>query len=179
MSSLLAIVVSGAPLATRAVDLATAAISVGWDVSMVATESALPWLDEDVVQEATGHPLRHQFRSRDRPKPPRPDAVAAMPATFNLVNKLAAGISDNYATSLLCESLGAGFPVVVAPMINERLWGHPVLVRNIEALVEAGVVFVDIRTGARRAEAVPSGSSGDVTAGFEPEWVLAALPLPS
>ena len=176
MTSLLALVVSGAPLAARTPDVAAAVGAAGWDVSVVATYAALPWLDQDQVEQVTGYPVRLEFRAPDQPKLPRPDVVIAAPATFNSLNKLAAGLADNYAASLLCESLGAGVPVIAAPMVNERLWGHPSWAGNLARLTDAGVSFVDVRTGESRAASVPSGSSEVVVAGFDPAWLLAALP---
>ena len=176
MSPPLALVVSGAPLAARTPDIAAAIGAAGWDVSVVATLAALPWLDQDQVEKITGYPVRVEFRAPDQPKLPRQEAVLAAPATFNSLNKLAAGIANNYAISLLCESLGAGVPVIAAPMVNERLWGHPSWAGNLARLTEAGVLFVDVRTGEGRPESVPSGSGDDVVAGFDPAWLLAALP---
>jgi phosphopantothenoylcysteine synthetase/decarboxylase len=49
---------------------------------------------------------------------------------FNTVNKLAAGITDNYATGLLCEALASRTPITIAPMVNNRLWPHPAWQHN-------------------------------------------------
>lgn len=173
----LALVVTGAPLAARACDIAVAAVEAGWDVTVVASPASLPWVDSGLVERLTGRPVRDTFRSPSQSKPPRPEAVIACPLTFNSASKLVFGIADSYATSLMCESLGARIPMVAAPMVNERLWGHPAWDRHVALLAEWGVVLIDVRTGERQIEAVPSGSSEDVVEGFDPQWLLSALPV--
>lgn len=175
MTSPLALVVCGAPLAARAQDVAKAAVEAGWEVSVTATAAALPWLDEDVIQRVVGRPHRTEFRSPEHPKAPRPPAVIACPITFNSLNKLVLGIADNYATSLLCESLGAGIPMVAVPMVNDRLWGHPTWDSNLAHLANAGVSLVDVRTGESELHPVPSGTGGAVVEAFDPSWVMNAL----
>lgn len=176
MASPLALVVSGAPLAARTPNIARALVDEGWDVSVVATDSAAPWLDEDQIRVVTGQPSRSQQRTPDQPKAPRPAAVVACPATFNTVNKLATGIADSYATSLLCESLGAGVPIVAVPMVNDRLWPHPAWDANLSRLADAGVIFLDVRSGAATLQPVPSGTGDEVVEAFQPSWVVSALP---
>lgn len=178
MGSPLALIVCGAPLAARTRDIAEAAASAGWQVNVTATMAALPWLDEAKIADATGQQLRNEQRPPDQPKPPRPAAVLVSPATFNTINKMAAGIADNPACSLLCECVGAGVPVVAVPMVNERLWSHPAWPSSLAVLRDAGVTFVDVRTGATDLQAVPSGTGADVVEAFDVSWAMSALPSP-
>lgn len=179
MGSPLALIVCGAPLAARTPDIARAAASAGWDVSVTATMAALPWLDETKIANATGQRLRTEQRPPDQPKQPRPSAVLVSPATFNTVNKMAVGIADNPACSLLCECVGAGIPLVAVPMVNERLWSHPAWPASLAVLRDAGVTFIDIRTGATDLRAVPPGTGADVVEAFDVSWAVSALPPPS
>lgn len=175
MPSPLALVVCGAPLATRTPDLAEALLNTGWDVSVVATTAALAWLDEAKLHGILGQPALTSYRAPDQPKAARPAVVVASPVTFNSVNKLATGISDTYAASLLCESLGAGTPIVAVPMVNDRLWRHPVWSLNVSRLAEAGVTFLDVRSGSSHLEPVPSGTGDAVVKAFEPSWITAII----
>jgi phosphopantothenoylcysteine synthetase/decarboxylase len=97
------------------------------------------------------------------------------PATFNTVNKAAAGINDSYALGVLCEALGTATPVVMVPMVNNKLWGHPAWSRNLTALADAGVTMLDVHTGAVGASAVESGTGGQVVEHFDPQWLPAQL----
>ncbi len=64
------------------------------------------------------------------------DLVVVCPATANLLAKMAAGIADDLATTLL---LATDKPVMAVPAMNVRMWQHASTKRNIETLREAGV----------------------------------------
>lgn len=87
--------------------LITAAQEQHWDVGVIATPQGLGFLDTEAVEEQTGYPIRSAWRTpgEARPLPPA-DAIAVAPATFNTVNKWAAGISDTLALGILCEAYG-------------------------------------------------------------------------
>jgi phosphopantothenoylcysteine synthetase/decarboxylase len=175
-SSDLVLIVCGAPLTARTPDLVDALAAAGWRPTVVATAAAAPWLDVEAVTRVVGEPPLTDFRTPGEPKRGgAPAVVVVCPATFNTVNKAAAGINDSYPLGVLCEALGTGTPVVVVPMVNNKLWGHPVWSRNLTALVDAGVTMLDVHTGAVGASAVESGTGGQVVAHFDPEWLPAQL----
>ena len=64
-------------------------------------------------------------------------------------------------------------------MVNERLWSHPAWGTSLARLQDAGVTFLDIRTGRAELQAVPSGTGADVVERFDPSWIMSALPPPS
>jgi phosphopantothenoylcysteine decarboxylase/phosphopantothenate--cysteine ligase len=68
------------------------------------------------------------------------DLVLVCPATADLLAKMAAGIADDLATTLL---LATDKPVVVAPAMNVRMWLHPANQRNIAQLKADGVHVID------------------------------------
>jgi phosphopantothenoylcysteine synthetase/decarboxylase len=170
----LALVACGAPLAARVHDVAARAVEVGWMVHVVATSSAMNWVDSKRVEQVTGFPVLTEQRQPGQAKRfPQPTQVIVCPATFNTVNKLAAGIADSYAAGLLCEALASQIPITIAPMVNNRLWPHPVWRHNLDILTAAGARFIDIQTGhIGQPSAVQSGTGGDVIAHFDPAWVL-------
>jgi phosphopantothenoylcysteine synthetase/decarboxylase len=171
MGGHLILVASGAPLASRVVDIVADVRRLGWSATVVATQSALPWIDED-----TGYAVHVGFRRPDQPKRvPEPDAVVVCPATFNTINKIAYGISDNYATGVICEAIGRGLPVAVFPMISDRLWRHPARAASFEVLSRAGVAVRSIFDGTPDVRPVVSGTGDAVVAAFRPEWVTAAI----
>lgn len=69
----------------------------------------------------------------------RPDAVICCPATFNTLNKWAAGINDSPALGILNDAVGLGTPTLVVPMVAERLCRHPVWPATLAFLNDAGV----------------------------------------
>jgi phosphopantothenoylcysteine synthetase/decarboxylase len=72
------------------------------------------------------------------------DFLLVCPATADLLAKMAAGIADDLATTLL---LATDKPVVVAPAMNVRMWNHPATRRNIEQLKADGVRVIDPAEG--------------------------------
>ena len=72
------------------------------------------------------------------------DLVIVAPATANLLAKLANGIADDLATSIL---LATDKRVVVAPAMNVRMWEHRSTKRNISQLIGDGVRLVGPEQG--------------------------------
>jgi phosphopantothenoylcysteine decarboxylase/phosphopantothenate--cysteine ligase len=73
------------------------------------------------------------------------DVVLVCPATADLLAKMAAGVADDLATTLL---LATDKPVVVAPAMNVRMWLHPATQRNVARLREDGITVIDPDDGA-------------------------------
>ncbi|MFD1547696.1 flavoprotein [Nonomuraea guangzhouensis] len=114
----------------------------GWIVQVIATPSALAFIDGPALERQTGRPVLSQYRRPDEPKAPRADAIIVAPATYNTVNKFAQGIADTYALGLLSEAPGLGIPVVVMPFVNSALAARAPFVRSIEGLRSEGVRVV-------------------------------------
>ncbi len=114
-----------------------------WDVCVIATPAGATFLDGGrtaELTELTGHPVRVRYKQPDEPDVlPPADAFAVAPASFNTVNKLAAGISDTLALGLLNEAVGLGLPVVAVPWPNSALARHPVFQASVTALRDWGV----------------------------------------
>ena len=68
------------------------------------------------------------------------DFLLVCPATADLLAKMANGIADDLATTLL---LATDKPVVVAPAMNVRMWQHAATQRNVAQLKADGVRFLD------------------------------------
>ena len=64
------------------------------------------------------------------------DLVVVCPATANMLAKMAAGIADDLATTLL---LATDKPVMAVPAMNVRMWSHAAVQANVARLREAGV----------------------------------------
>src|SRR5437763_10685501 len=72
------------------------------------------------------------------------DFLLVCPATADLLAKMAAGIADDLATTLL---LATDKPVVVAPAMNVRMWLHAATQRNIAQLNADGVRVIEPAEG--------------------------------
>lgn len=67
------------------------------------------------------------------------DLIVVAPATADLLAKMAAGLANDLASTLL---LATDKRVLVAPSMNVRMWEHPATQRNVEMLKSDGVLVV-------------------------------------
>jgi len=68
------------------------------------------------------------------------DLLVVCPATADLLAKMATGIADDLATTLI---LATDKPVMAVPAMNVRMWEHEATRRNVAALLEGGVKVLD------------------------------------
>ena len=94
------------------------------------------------------------------------DLVVVCPATADLMAKMAAGIADDLATTLL---LATDKPVLAAPAMNVRMWRHAATVRNVARLRADGVTVLEPDEGEMACGEFGPGRLP------EPERILAAI----
>jgi len=94
------------------------------------------------------------------------DLVVVAPATADLLAKMAAGIADDLATTLL---LATDKPVLAAPAMNVRMWQHAATRRNVATLRADGVTVLEPDEGPMACGEYGPGRLP------EPEAILAAI----
>jgi phosphopantothenoylcysteine decarboxylase/phosphopantothenate--cysteine ligase len=72
------------------------------------------------------------------------DLVVVAPATADLMAKMAHGLANDLASTLL---LATDTPVLVAPAMNVQMWDHAATQRNTATLADDGVAFVGPNEG--------------------------------
>ncbi|MFC8570390.1 flavoprotein [Streptomyces sp. NPDC057245] len=151
------VVVCAAGVASGVGELITAARRRGWEVGVFATPVAMDGFFDTADAEArAGRPIRSAWRRPGEPRPfPAPDAVVVAPATFNTVNKWAAGLADTLAVATLCEACGLGVPVGVLPCVSDALASHPAYRASLDRLRGMGVRFGDPYGGVAGADGGP------------------------
>ncbi|WP_225824740.1 flavoprotein [Streptomyces naphthomycinicus] len=136
------VVVCACGIAADVGKLITAAQERRWDVGVIATPQGLGFLDTAAIEAQTGFPIRSAWRTPGEPRPlPPADAIAVAPASFNTVNKWAAGISDTLALGVLCEAAGLGVPTAVLPYLNAGQAAHPAYRRSLDELRDMDVLI--------------------------------------
>ena len=75
----------------------------------------------------------------------RADLVLVAPATANTISKIACGIDDTTATSVVSTAFGSNCPIIIVPAMHESMYNHPILTKNIKELKALGVEFVSPR----------------------------------
>jgi len=101
----------------------------------------------DLFDEASEFDVGHIRLARDA------DLVIVAPATADLMAKMAHGLADDLASTVL---LATAAPILIAPAMNARMWAHPATQRNAARLKADGVALVGPETG-EMAEAGEAG----------------------
>src|SRR6476646_10568208 len=94
------------------------------------------------------------------------DLLVVAPATANILARMAAGMADDLAATVL---LATDKPVLVAPAMNVRMWTHAATVANVETLKKRGVHFIGPNDGAMACNEHGPGRMS------EPEEIAAAI----
>jgi len=151
------VVVCAAGIAADVGELIGAAQRRGWEAGVIATPVAVNgFFDTAAVEARTGRPVRSAWRTPGEPRPfPPPDAVVVAPATFNTVNKWAAGLADTLAVATLCEASGLGVPVAALPCVAHALAAHPAYQESLVRLRGMGVRFGEPYSGEDDAARFP------------------------
>ncbi|MCP5038270.1 MAG: bifunctional phosphopantothenoylcysteine decarboxylase/phosphopantothenate--cysteine ligase CoaBC [Rhodobacteraceae bacterium] len=72
------------------------------------------------------------------------DLVVVAPATADLLGKMAGGLANDLASTLL---MATDKRVLAAPSMNVRMWQHPACQRNVTTLKDDGILFVGPNEG--------------------------------
>ena len=167
------LVVSGGIAAYKALELVRLLRRDGLGVTAVLTEGgaqfvtplSLQALTEEKVYSALWSltdesEMGHIQLSRSA------DLLVVAPASANMLAKMAAGLADDLASTVL---LATDKPVLVAPAMNVRMWEHPATAANMAALRARGVHVVGPDSGAMACNEHGMGRLA------EPPAILAAI----
>jgi phosphopantothenoylcysteine decarboxylase/phosphopantothenate--cysteine ligase len=146
------LVVGGGIAAYKSCELVRLIRKGGGDVTCVLTEGgqqfvtpmALAALSENQVH-TTLWDLKNEAEMGHIQLSREADLVVVCPATADLMAKMAAGIADDLATTLI---LATDKPVMIAPAMNVRMWEHEATQRNLTWLRQAGVKVLHPDEGA-------------------------------
>jgi phosphopantothenoylcysteine decarboxylase/phosphopantothenate--cysteine ligase len=143
----------------------------GADVTVVMTEAATRFVGPETFAALTGRPVHTSLWERPgeviHVRLARgADVAVVVPATANVIARMAQGLADDLLTSALLE---ATCPIVVAPAMHTGMWEHPATRSNVALLVARGVHVVEPVAGPLAA--------GDEGPGrlAEPDDIVAAV----
>jgi len=140
------LVISGGIAAFKSLDLIRRLRERGAHVIPVLTRAGEEFVTPLSVSALAGHKVfRDLFDLTDEAEMGHielsrsADLIVVAPATANLMAKMAGGMADDLASTLL---LATDTPVLIAPAMNVRMWQHPATQRNIDMLRADGIGFV-------------------------------------
>ncbi len=137
------LVLSGTTTAARCPELVRGLVGLGFStvIALPTPNAARVIAPRDLADVAGVQVVESYFDLAIRPRPPR-GVVLFAPCSFNSLNKLAHGIADNLALSVVAEAIGRGTPVIVGPSLNAPLLNHPEARASLERLPRWGVTIV-------------------------------------
>lgn len=148
----IALGVSGGIAAYKAAELTRLLQQEGLRVQVVMTEHAQEFVRPLTFAALTGEKvITSLFDGGDEPAGAASsvehialartiDALVVVPATANIIAKMASGVADDFLTTLY---LATQAPVLIAPAMNVNMWHHPATGENLAKLRERGVEVVE------------------------------------
>ena len=143
--------VTGGIAIHKSLDYASQLVKWGASVHVVMTQNATRLINPLQFQVLSRNPvLLDLFDSRGDWKPPhidladRADLLAIVPATANILGKMANGIADD---ALSTVAVSVHCPILVAPAMNGHMLQNSSVQHNIDTLRKIGVKFVDPESG--------------------------------
>ena len=150
--------VTGGIAIHKSIDVASQLVKEGASVHVVMTENATRLVQPLQFQVISRNPvLLDLFDTGTDWKPPhidladRADLFAIVPATANIIGKMANGIADD---GLSTVAISVHCPILLAPAMNGHMYYNPFVQRNIDTLKTHGIHFIE-------------PDSGDLACGYE------------
>ena len=167
------LVIGGGIAAYKAAELVRLIRREGADVTCVLTEAGtlfvtpltLAALSENLVH-TTLWDLKNEVEMGHIRLSREADLVVVCPATADLMARMAAGMADDLATTLL---LATDKPVMAVPAMNVRMWQHEATIANVATLRARGVTVMEPDEGAMACGEFGPGRLP------EPEAIMAAI----
>lgn len=143
--------ISGGIAAYKAAELVRLLVKGGIEVHVVMTANAQRFITPLTLQTLSGNPVGTDLFNLERESrighirlARAPDLVILAPSTANLIGKMAAGIADDYLTTIL---LATTAPVLICPSMNARMYQHPITQRNLQSLRQLDYVILEPEVG--------------------------------
>lgn len=154
------LVITGGIAAYKTPDLVRRLRERGARVRVVMTKGATGFITPLTLGAVSGEPVFSELWDRDAEHDighirlaREADLVVVAPATADFMAKMANGLADDLASTVL---LATTADVLIAPAMNPKMWDHPATKRNAKTLQADGVRFIGPESG----EMAEGGESG-------------------
>lgn len=158
--------VTGGIAAYKAAELISRLKKKGAEVIVLMTKAATEFITPLTMETLSGNRAVSDMFRRDFTFEvehisiaKRADVFAVVPATANVIGKLAAGIADDMLTT---TALATRAPVLIAPAMNTAMYENPAVQQNIRTLKARGVSFVEPASGRLACGDTGKGKLADV-----------------
>ncbi len=158
--------ITGGIAAYKTTELVRMLTKRGAHVHVVMTKNAMEFVTPLTLQTLSGHSVTHDMftlftgsKIGHISLADIADQMVIVPATANIIGKIANGIADDFLTTMI---MATTVPVLFVPSMNTKMWESKIVQGNIEKLQDNGYAFMD-------------PSSGDLACGWQGKGRLPAL----
>lgn len=158
--------VTGGIAAFKAAQLTSNLIKKGYDVEVIMTKNATEFITPLTFESLTRHNVMVSTFEKvaDRSVKhisiaQRADVFCIVPATANVIAKIAYGLADDMLTTTF---LAASCPKIVCPAMNTGMYENPLTQRNLGILREYNIELVDPGSGFLACGDVGKGRLADL-----------------
>lgn len=163
--------VTGGIAAYRALDLVSSLVKAGAEVHVIMTAGAQQFVKPLAFEAISGHRVHvDTFETPPGWRYPhlelarQADMAVIVPATANILAKLACGLADDLLTTTV---LAMDCPVLVCPAMNVNMYRNRAVQDNLTRLRHMGFVVVDPAVGRQACGDEGPGRLADVTVIFK------------
>ncbi len=118
-----------------------------FDVTVAMTDSAMKFISPIIFRSLTGNPVIHNIFGEGQSLYAVPhidvsekaEVIAIVPATANIIGKIASGICDDILT---CLVISAKCPILIAPAMHENMYLNKAVQGNIQKLKDRNLDII-------------------------------------
>lgn len=142
--------VCGSIAAYKVVSLIRKLQDNGWNVKVIMTRSARKFISPLTFETISKNQVYTDMFKRSEWEISHISLsefgriILIVPATANIIGKVACGIADDLLSSTIMAGSGK---VIFAPAMNVRMWENPIVKENVEKLKRHGYIFIEPETG--------------------------------
>lgn len=159
--------VTGGIAAYKACELTSSLVKKEIDVHVIMTDHARQFVSPLTFQSLSrNYVVTEMF---EQPKSwdiehialaKRANVFAIVPATANIIGKIANGIADDMLSTTV---MATSAPVLIAPAMNTKMYENPIVQDNIEKLKKFGYHFVKPAVGRLACMDIGAGKLADIS----------------
>jgi phosphopantothenoylcysteine decarboxylase/phosphopantothenate--cysteine ligase len=165
--------ISGGIAAYKTLTLIRLLRKSGCEVKVVATQNALSFVTPLTIETLSNNMLYVDMFEHSSERTTKhislaqwADIAIVAPATANIIGKLANGIADDALTTAL---LAFSKSLYIAPAMNENMYKHPAVQKNLDTLKQFGFHVISPESGTLACNAEGMGRMA------EPETIFRAV----
>jgi phosphopantothenoylcysteine decarboxylase/phosphopantothenate--cysteine ligase len=143
--------ITGGIAAYKTAELVRELTKRGANVHVVMTKNAMEFVTPLTFQTLSGNPVVHEMfelfagsKIGHIALSDIADQMVIVPATANIIGKIANGIADDFLTTMV---MATTVPILFVPSMNTKMWGSPMVEANIIKLKESGYEFMEPASG--------------------------------